>query len=115
MTPVHTHARIHTDSQYSINCVTQWYKKWEKNSWERGPNAPVQNQDLIRAIRDRVDERERAGTSTGFVWVKGHADVPGNVAADKLAVEGSRKPVVSDVTSTKSTAKSTNPGRKTLS
>ena len=24
---------IHSDSQYSIKCLTKWYKKWELNNW----------------------------------------------------------------------------------
>lgn len=48
----------------------------------------MENKDLISDIRERIEEREKLGKGTYFVWVKGHANDPGNVAADKLAVAG---------------------------
>ena len=81
---------IRTDSKYSIQCVTEWYINWQRNGWKT-KTGPVMNQDLIQAIRERIDERERLGTGTQFIWVKGHANDPGNIAADHLAVAGARK------------------------
>jgi ribonuclease HI len=51
----------------------------------------VKNQDLIKAIRDKLEERDRQGGRTLFIWVKGHDTDIGNIAADLLAVEGARK------------------------
>lgn len=39
----------------------------------------------------RVCEREACKAKTKFQWIKGHANDPGNVAADQLAVQGSRQ------------------------
>jgi ribonuclease HI len=83
-------AEIRTDSKYSIKCVTDWYRNWERNGW-RTREGPVKNQDLVKAIRAKLDEREQNGARTQFTWVKGHANEPGNVAADILAVAGSRR------------------------
>ncbi|KAK8107742.1 uncharacterized protein PG998_009755 [Apiospora kogelbergensis] len=81
--------RILTDSKYSINCVTEWYVKWEKNGWKT-QNKEVKNRDLIELVREKIDDRDSLGTDTLFQWVKGHANDPGNVAADQLAVLGAR-------------------------
>jgi ribonuclease HI len=88
--PVYQAAQILTDSQYSINCVTKWYQSWEKKNWLTAQGEVVKNQDLVKAIRERLVEREKVGTSTTFQWVKGHASDPGNTAADQLAVQGAR-------------------------
>ncbi|KAK9417486.1 putative RNase H type-1 domain-containing protein [Seiridium unicorne] len=80
--------RIFTDSQYSISCVTEWYRNWEKKRWKTTGNADVKNKDLVQAIRTKIEDRDAAGTKTLFQWVKGHDATPGNVEADKLAVNG---------------------------
>ncbi|KAL2132196.1 hypothetical protein VTI74DRAFT_4111 [Chaetomium olivicolor] len=81
---------IRTDSKYSIQCVTEWYINWERNGWKTRA-GPVKNQDLVQQVRDKLDEREACGAGTQFIWVKGHDTDQGNIAADRLAVEGARK------------------------
>lgn len=44
----------------------------------------------MEPIVSRVCEREACKAKTKFKWIKGHANDPGNVAADQLAVQGSR-------------------------
>lgn len=83
---------IVTDSKYSLSCVTEWYKGWEKKGWKTTGNADVKNRDLIQAIRSKIDDREASGTKTSFRWVKGHNATHGNVEADKLAVRGASLP-----------------------
>ncbi|KAL2264995.1 hypothetical protein VTJ83DRAFT_7505 [Remersonia thermophila] len=82
---------IRTDSKYSIRCVTEWYINWERNGW-RTQGGPVKNADLVQDVRKKIEEREAHGAGTQFIWVKGHAMDPGNIAADKLAVDGAMKP-----------------------
>lgn len=36
-------------------------------------------------------EREACKAKTKFQWIKGHSNNPGNIAADQLAVQGSRQ------------------------
>ena len=86
--PRHRQATIYTDSKYAIDCVTNWYVKWKQNGWVNAKGKPVENQDLIKGIREYIEEREMLGVGTWFVWVKGHANDEGNIAADRLAVDG---------------------------
>ncbi|KAJ3578081.1 hypothetical protein NPX13_g2485 [Xylaria arbuscula] len=83
--------RIFTDSKYTIDCSTNWYRSWEKNDWKKSNGDDVLNQDLVRQIRALIDKRDKAGYKTLFQWVKGHNTNAGNIAADKLAVAGARK------------------------
>lgn len=63
--------RIVTDSSYSINCATAWYRKWMKNAWKNSKGEDVSNVDLVKAIRTLIDGRDVAGGTTEFEWVKG--------------------------------------------
>lgn len=86
--PRHRQVTIYTDSKYAIDCVTNWYVKWKANGWLNAKGKPVENQDLIKGVREYIEEREMLGVGTWFVWVKGHASDEGNIAADRLAVDG---------------------------
>jgi len=81
---------IHTDSNYSIKCLTEWFHNWEKNNWRSSSGKPVENRDLVEPILARIREREMCRAKTDFKWIKGHGSDAGNVAADALAVQGSR-------------------------
>ncbi|QSZ32785.1 hypothetical protein DSL72_002364 [Monilinia vaccinii-corymbosi] len=82
------HLEIITDSSYTINCATTWYKGWEKRGWKTSTGKEVVNIDLVKKIRERIDERTANGVQTNMTWIKGHDENPGNVAADMLAVKG---------------------------
>ncbi|ESZ95707.1 hypothetical protein SBOR_3927 [Sclerotinia borealis F-4128] len=86
--PLDKHIEIVTDSNYTINCATVWYKGWEKKGWKTSTGKEVMNLDLIMKIRKRIDERTSNKVQTNLTWVKGHDQNPGNVAADRLAVRG---------------------------
>ncbi|KAL6824353.1 ribonuclease H-like domain-containing protein [Trichoderma sp. SZMC 28015] len=90
--PLEQHVRIHSDSQYSIKCVTEWAIGWKRKNWLTASGEKVKNQDIIRAVLDKIDERNKAGGRTYFQWVKGHATNVGNIAADRLAVRGANLP-----------------------
>src|SRR3954447_23560635 len=76
--PLNRDVTIYTDSRYSIDCVTNWYKNWVRNKWMTAKNKPVENKDLIMDIRQKIEEREHLKSATHFVWVKGHANDEGN-------------------------------------
>lgn len=98
--PITKPSHIWTDSSYSINCVTKWYKVWEQNGWkaqltteDRKMNIKdkeVKNRDLVEAIRRKISERDTIGTLTDIQWIKGHGKSYGNIAADRLAVAGAK-------------------------
>jgi ribonuclease HI len=87
--PRHRDVTIYTDSRYAIDCVTNWYKGWERNGWRNSKGKPVENMDLVKVVRALIAEREEMRKRTLFVWVKGHAGDEGNTEADRLAVAGS--------------------------
>ncbi|KIE04016.1 RNase H domain protein, partial [Metarhizium majus ARSEF 297] len=88
--PLEQTVQIISDSQYSIKCVTQWAIGWKQKGWKTATGEDVKNQDIIRAVLDKMDERTKTGANTYFHWVKGHASDRGNVAADRLAVRGAK-------------------------
>lgn len=97
--PGHRDVTIYTDSKYSIECVTNWYRNWRRNGWLNSKGKNVENKDLVVEIRDKIEERDGFGKITCFVWVKGHNNDAGNVAADRLAVEGAIKGLAEDARS----------------
>ena len=81
---------IYTDSEYSIKCVTLWYKTWEKNNWINSKNETVLNQDIIRPIIKIV---KYLGSKIIFKHVRSHTGKQdyasiNNDMADKLASNG---------------------------
>lgn len=89
---------IYSDSEYSINCITDWYKKWEKNNWIASAGSPVKNKELIQRI---LSEKEKFQVE--FKHIKSHTAEPqdknsdeyikwyGNFKADELACRGLAK------------------------
>lgn len=82
---------IYTDSKYSINCITVWYKAWEKNGWKTTNNKDVLHASLIKYCISVIEYRDRQGYSTSLNYVKGHSGDPGNDGADSLAGLASSK------------------------
>ncbi|PLB39172.1 RNA-DNA hybrid ribonuclease [Aspergillus candidus] len=91
--PRHRDVTIFTDSRYAIDCVTVWCIKWRRNQWMTADNKPVENKDLVESIVAKIEERNELKVKTWFQWVKGHNADPGNVAADRLAVNGAQRGV----------------------
>jgi ribonuclease HI len=89
ITPIDRPVEIFTDSLYSIKCVTEWFQNWRAKDWRTSSGKPVENREIIEAIINKIEAREKYGAkSTIFTKVKGHANDPGNEAADMLAVNG---------------------------
>ena len=89
--PRNRHVVIITDSRYAIDCVTAWYVNWRKNGWKTSAGKAVENKDIVENVLAKIEERDRLQVQTSFEWIKGHANHPGNIEADKLAVDAARK------------------------
>lgn len=72
--------RLHTDSQYVKNGITQWIHNWKKRGWKTADNKPVANADLWQAL-----ETAAARHQIEWKWVRGHDGDPMNERADALA------------------------------
>jgi ribonuclease HI len=75
--------RLHTDSTYVRDGITQWIDRWKKNGWRTAAKKPVKNEDLWRALDDA-----RTRHKVEWYWVKGHDGHPENERADALARAG---------------------------
>jgi hypothetical protein len=89
--PIDKDVVIYSDSNYSIKCVTEWFISWVRKGWKNSAGKAVENQDIIKPIIERINERKLAKADTKFIWLKGHANHEGNVMADREAVKASRK------------------------
>ena len=41
---------IVSDSMYALNCITKWYKKWEKTDYKTSDDIVVKHKDFIKEI-----------------------------------------------------------------
>jgi ribonuclease HI len=73
---------LYTDSQYVRKGILEWMPQWKLRDWRTADKKPVKNVDLWQAL-----EREIARHKIEWHWVKGHAGIPGNEHADRLANE----------------------------
>ena len=69
-----------TDSEYITKGMTEWIQRWQKKGWKTANRKPVLNQDLWQALL-RLTE----GKKIEWQYVAGHAGVPLNERADKIA------------------------------
>ena len=72
--------RLHTNSQYVQQGISEWIHSWKKRGWRTADRKPVKNEDLWRRLDDLADEHE-----IEWLWVRGHDGNPGNERADELA------------------------------
>ena len=75
--------RLHTDSRYVKDGITQWIHRWRQNGWQTAGRKPVKNADLWRRL-DALIQQHRVE----WLWVRGHAGNAGNERADALARRG---------------------------
>ncbi|MDH4150320.1 MAG: ribonuclease HI [Betaproteobacteria bacterium] len=75
--------RLHTDSKYVQQGISEWIHSWKKRGWKTADKKPVKNEDLWR----RLDELA-AQHDIEWLWVKGHSGHDGNERADELANMG---------------------------
>lgn len=75
--------KLHTDSKYVSQGITEWIANWKKRGWKTATNKPVKNEDLWRRLDSAIQRHH-----IEWVWVKGHAGDAGNERADSLANQG---------------------------
>lgn len=77
------HVRLHTDSKYVMQGITEWIGNWKRRGWKTADKKPVKNEDLWRRLDIAAQRHE-----VEWLWVKGHAGHEGNERADGLANRG---------------------------
>ena len=75
--------RLHTDSTYLRNGITDWIANWKANGWRTKARKPVANVDLWQTLDELAVRHEIA-----WLWVKAHNGDEGNERADTLAQLG---------------------------
>ena len=88
---------IYTDSMYIVNTIANWASTWERNDWKKD-GGKIANLELIKKLyynsinfgiiyiheTAHTDEPDDKNSKEWTLWY-------GNMMADKLAVEGSKK------------------------
>jgi ribonuclease HI len=75
-----SHVKLHTDSQYVKNGITQWIHNWKKSGWKTADKKPVKNVELWQRLEAALHTHK-----VEWVWVKGHSGHAENDRADELA------------------------------
>lgn len=70
------HCLILTDSEFWINVITRWAPRWARHNWTKN----IKNPDLVKEAYACYQESQAT-----LVWIKGHANNPGNELADHWA------------------------------
>lgn len=75
--------RLHTDSKYLRDGITEWLPRWKTRGWKTADKKPVKNVDLWQRLEAAMQPHR-----VEWHWVKGHAGHPENERADELARRG---------------------------
>lgn len=75
--------RLHTDSKYVQQGITEWIHNWKKRGWRTSDKKAVKNDDLWKQLDVLAQQHD-----IEWLWVKGHAGHDGNEKADQLANRG---------------------------
>lgn len=75
--------KLHTDSVYVKDGITQWLPGWKARGWKTAANKPVKNRELWEALDEALQRH-----TVSWHWVKGHAGHEMNERADELARAG---------------------------
>jgi len=75
--------KLHSDSKYVLQGITEWMENWKKRGWKTAAKKPVKNEDLWRRLDTAMQRHD-----VDWTWVKGHSGNVGNEKADQLANKG---------------------------
>ena len=76
--------QILCDSQYAINCVTNWAFAWKKNNWQK-KTGTIKNLAIIQQAHATYCAMQE---HISVVHVRAHIGIEGNELADRMAVFG---------------------------
>lgn len=68
---------ICTDSMYSINCIENWSKTWQKNGWKNSKGEDVKNKILIEEILE-IKDSISDNVKISFKHIFSHSKEPAN-------------------------------------
>ncbi len=72
---------LYSDSRYVIDGISKgWVSAWRAKGWKKSDGKPALNPELWQRLLELLERQQ-----VTFVWVKGHADNPGNERCDALA------------------------------
>lgn len=71
--------RIYTDSEFWINVITKWAPGWAANGWKK-KTGPIKNLEIVTEAFELYGQSQAE-----LIWVRGHANDPGNEKADEWA------------------------------
>jgi len=71
--------RVHTDSQYVQQGISNWIHGWIRNGWRTASKEPVKNKDLWIQLHELAQK-----FSLEWKWVRGHNGDPLNERCDQL-------------------------------
>jgi ribonuclease HI len=78
---------VYTDSRYVVDSVEKrWVFNWVKTNFKGKKNSDLWKRFLISYPLHVIK----------FIWIKGHANIPGNERCDQLAVAASFQPNLPD-------------------
>ncbi len=77
------HIRLHSDSKYVLQGITEWMDNWKKRGWQTAAKKPVKNKDLWQRLDAAMQRHD-----IEWIWVRGHSGDLGNEKADQLANDG---------------------------
>jgi ribonuclease HI len=72
--------KVHTDSQYLRNGITEWLPNWKRRGWKTADKKPVKNADLWQRL-EAAEKPHRVE----WLWVRGHDGHVENERVDALA------------------------------
>ena len=73
---------VYTDSQYVQKGISEWIKKWKRNSWRTSDRRPVKNQELWIELDSLIGD-----FLINWQWIKGHAGNEYNELCDQMTNE----------------------------
>ncbi|MFZ0013392.1 MAG: RNase H family protein, partial [Acidimicrobiia bacterium] len=76
-----TPTEVYTDSQLTVNILTQWAAGWKARGWKKKSPGPIANLELVKEAYDL----SQALPNAHIRWIKAHSGNRWNEYADALA------------------------------